>query len=188
VRDPFSARSPALPSCPWALPWVMSGGGGVGRISLYQWKRATGIEPVLRAWKTRACLLVRSRGVSAMLYTAETAGCDDPARRDESTQDTPLVTATVTTILLRANPGSAVAGSARPALSLSRETDSEVSGPSYSCFSSNAVVRSTVGRRSGFCLQAAVLDGGPDWSSEPRASRIVVRSARRFSALPTFRS
>jgi hypothetical protein len=61
-------------------------------------KRATGIEPVLRAWKTRACLPVRSRGVSARLHKAETAGGGDPARRDESTRDTPLVTATVTTV------------------------------------------------------------------------------------------
>jgi len=69
-------------------------------------KRATGIEPVPKAWKTRARLSVRSRGVQARLYTAETEAGGDPARRDESTQDTPLVTATVTTVPLR-DPGSA---------------------------------------------------------------------------------
>ena len=41
-----------------------------------------------------------------MLYKAETAGGGDPARCYERTQDTPLVTATVTTILLRAHSGS----------------------------------------------------------------------------------
>lgn len=89
-----------MPRCRGRYLGRVSGGVVVGRISLCQWKRATGIEPVLRAWKTRACLPVRSHGVSARLYTAETADGGDPARRDESTQDTPLVTATVTTVLL----------------------------------------------------------------------------------------
>jgi len=49
--------------------------------------RSEVVAQQLRAWKTRACLLVRSRGVSARLYKAETASGGDRARCGESTQD-----------------------------------------------------------------------------------------------------
>jgi hypothetical protein len=74
----------------------MSGGLVLGRIPLCKWKRATGIEPVLRAWKTPHLLLTCSRQGQPRLRNADSGHSGDLARRDESTQDTALVTATVT--------------------------------------------------------------------------------------------
>jgi hypothetical protein len=57
--------------CPWGVASVAVGvtlGDErrrlVGRISLYKWKRATGIEPVLRAWKALVQPLHHARGAT----------------------------------------------------------------------------------------------------------------------------
>jgi hypothetical protein len=70
--------------------------GARGQIPFYGLERATGVEPVLRAWKTQHRLLVCSRSVQPRLWNQESTDGSDPARPPESIEDRALVTATVT--------------------------------------------------------------------------------------------